>query len=76
MVFVEDGTLPKVVHESFWSAKNEAIRLSRINPEKDVLLLEWHRRYRKGVRHESPVEIVKASPDMLKKYKSNRQKGE
>lgn len=69
MVFVEGGTLPKVLHKQYDSAFVEALRLSKLNPDRDCLLLEFHYRMRNGKRQETVAEVMTAPVVLARRKK-------
>lgn len=47
MVFVERGDIPRFI-SNYDHARHQAIRLSQINPTKEVLLVEYHHKFLAG----------------------------
>ena len=46
MIFVEGGTSPTCKHPTFDDAYREVIRLSKMFPDKEIMVLKYKARYR------------------------------
>ncbi len=72
MIFVDGNNAPHVVHATFKIAEKEAKRLARKFPDKEVMLLAVHKRFKmaagqvESIGSHLPATVVTTAKDLVK----------